>query len=97
LNNLELAKVCPVTKTNAICIEKASKDQKPLAQNPTTSKGVAFVRNIAPIKTIKVNKAQNINGSGSHLSITRTHIEVNLLNKPFLSLTLSIISSPFPV
>ena len=32
LNNLELARACPVTRTNAICIENASSDQNPSTQ-----------------------------------------------------------------
>lgn len=90
LNNLELARACPVTRTNAICIENASSDQNPSTQYPITPKKEALVKINAPPKTKNVNNAQNINGSGSHLSITRTHIEVNLLKIPFFSFTLSI-------
>lgn len=63
--------VCPVTNTNAICIEKESKDQNPPDQYLMTSKTDAFVNNNDAINTKKVKIVQKIKGSATIFALVQ--------------------------
>ena len=80
----------PNTSTSAICMEKASRFQKPPLASPhlaMTSTGPMPVAHMAATNTIRVRMMANRNASGSHRFTTRTHPLVNFLNITSLSFT----------
>ena len=73
----------PNTSTRAICMEKASRFQKPPLASPhfaMISMGPMPVAHMAATNTIRVRMMANKNASGSHLLTTRTQPFVNFLN-----------------
>ena len=75
----------PSTSTSAICMEKASRPQKPLVlpQAFSTFSGPILVAIIAKMYTMTDRMTANRKGSGSHLLTTRTQPLVNFLNTDF--------------
>ena len=62
----EAASVAPHTKTKAICIAKANKDQTPSPQCSTTSNGDCLHIGMATTKAIKLSIIAKIKGSGKY-------------------------------
>ena len=89
LQILAEAMALPSTSTRAICMEKASRPQKPSPVVPlppqaqTSSRGFCWVPIMAAMKTMMVRIMANRNGSGSHRLTTRTQPLVNFLNMRF--------------
>ena len=75
----------PSTRTKAICIEKASRFQKPLVLPHALimATGPCCVPSIAATYTTMLRMMANRNGSGSHRLTTRTQPLVNFLNMHF--------------
>ena len=80
----------PSTSTRAICMEKASRLQKPLLlpQASRIATGPMPVANMAAMYTTMLRRMANRNGSGSHRLTTFTQPLVNFLNKMFPSFLL---------
>ena len=78
----------PNTRTRAICMENASRPQKPFAspQALSTFSGPIPVANMAPMKTMMLRMMANRKASGSQRLTTRTQPLVNFLNTDSLSL-----------
>ena len=87
LQGLAEAMAEPNTSTRAICMEKASRPQKPLVepQALSTFSGPILVAIIANTYTMMDRMTANRNGSGSHRLTTRTQPLVNFLNTDSLS------------
>ena len=89
LQGLAEAMAEPKTSTRAICMEKASRFQKPPFWSPhlaMISMGPMPVAHMAPTNTTRVRMMANRNASGSHRLTTRTQPLVNFLNTATLSL-----------
>ena len=84
LNAGAVANIVPVTNTKVICIENASKFQKPPYHASTTPIGEVFVNTIDAAITTNVNITAKINGSGKYFSTNFTEPLVNLSNKFFI-------------